>query len=267
MSYATDIIKTMTFFNPDILDRYIKAYAESGARSPDKLKPVHGYIAQELDSNILSRIKYSMHKTFAKGHSIAAQDKELKVDGLFYPKNSDITLVDDKGKKIGVIAAKFPISNFGQNANNYFEGMLGETANLKLAGVSVGHVIVLPYVLPYYSNASSENDKLISKIEKISNNHIDKYRKLYNTNSIASPDALHISLVAYGVEDHYLVGLSQSKVTEKILSSQLNVSPLSKVLTRAELAEKGFSEENLDFLQEVSNFDNFINKIARKCLP
>lgn len=247
----------MLLFDPATLDAYIRAYATSGARSTDKLLPVHGKIAKDIARELsLQSMGYAVS---AFGYSANGEKgKEISVPGLLYNKNSDITILEG-AKPRGIIAAKFPVSNFAQNANNYFEGMMGETANLRLGGLAVGHVILLPYQMPYYKNAGSEQDKEISKIEKIANHQIDKYRKLVESKSIVAPDALLCSLVSYGIEDKYQSGLKQSKVSELILASN---KPVSKILSEGELRESGFSSENVDFLVDHSDYGTFISAMV-----
>lgn len=247
----------MLLFDPATLDAYIRAYAASGARSTDKLIPVHGKIAKDIAREL--SLRSDDYTVSAFGYSANEEKgKEISVPGLLYNKNSDITLLD-RNKPRGIIAAKFPVSNFAQNANNYFEGMMGETANLKLGRLVVGHVILLPYKMPYYKNAGIEQDKAISKIEKIANHQIDKYRKLMESKSVVAPDVLLCSLVSYGIEDKYQSGLRQSKVSELILSP---TKPVSKILSESELRESGFSSENVDFLVRHSDYGTFISTMV-----
>lgn len=49
---------------------------------------------------------------------------------MYYGKNVDI-LVSRDGKELSVISIKYVISNYWQNAVNYFEQQVGETANFK----------------------------------------------------------------------------------------------------------------------------------------
>jgi hypothetical protein len=247
------------YFPPRVLEAYIKAYANFGARSSEKLKPVHGELATRIEREYksLGKLNFSIS---ALGHE--KSNKEISVPGVFYNKNSDITILDKNGKPVGIIAAKFPISNFAQNANNYFEGMLGETANLRLNKIVVAHAILLPYKLPYYKNAKAESDKVISKIEKIANKHIDKYRILMSKPSTVKPDALLFCLVEYGIEDTYTQGKSQSDVKNAILRRKKNKLG-AKVLSKDDLIKKApwLSLENLDFIWEHSNYDAFISNV------
>lgn len=54
----------------------------------------------------------------------------MKVKGKYYDKDIDITVTKDN-KPVMCIGIKFITSNYKQNTNNYFENMMGETANIQ----------------------------------------------------------------------------------------------------------------------------------------
>ncbi|MDR1848095.1 MAG: hypothetical protein LBR17_08300 [Bacteroidales bacterium] len=106
------------------IEESFKMYKLYGARSTQKLKPLHLYVAK-----MMSEI---WGKDFDI-HCIGENNHELNVEGKYYPKDIDIT-VTDNGKPVFCLGIKFVTSNYKQNANNYFENMMGETANIQALG-------------------------------------------------------------------------------------------------------------------------------------
>lgn len=51
---------------------------------------------------------------------------------------------------IAGIGVKFVMQNYSQNSNNYFENMLGETANIRCAKIPYFQIFIIPEKLPYY---------------------------------------------------------------------------------------------------------------------
>ncbi len=102
-------------------------FLETGSRSTEKLKILHGQIAKDL------------HRKLGDGGLVLSQGfgtgKEGKLDGRYVEKAVDITLADGAGRPLGGIGVKFVMQNYSQNSNNYFENMLGETANIQCANV------------------------------------------------------------------------------------------------------------------------------------
>jgi len=104
-----------------------------------------------------------------------SDNKEYKIKGKYYLKNIDIT-VFYKNKPISGCDFKFITSNYKQNSNNYFENMLGETANLKRADFLYGQILIFKNAIPYYSS----DKKAFTKIEYISETNLLKYVNLHN---------------------------------------------------------------------------------------
>lgn len=72
------------------------------------------------------------------------------------------------------VSIKFITSNFKQNANNYFENLLGECANLRARGIKFGHFVVFRDKIPYF-----ERSKKIKHWEILEDHDINKYIKLF----------------------------------------------------------------------------------------
>ena len=81
----------------------------------------------------------------------------------------DIT-IQRNGKAIAGIAVKFVMQNYSQNSNNYFENMMGETANIRAAGCPYFQLFVILDKLPYYNK-----DKKIIRWETFTEHNVSKY--------------------------------------------------------------------------------------------
>jgi hypothetical protein len=149
------------------IEQSFKAYKEKGARSTAKLKPIHKFVA-----GILAKIWDKEFKIYYLGDDT----KEATVEGKYYPKNIDITVLDSE-KPVFCLGIKFVTSNYKQNSNNYFENMMGETANIQaVGGLPYAQLIILRHETPYYQKNETERP---SKIEIINDKDISKYLKLY----------------------------------------------------------------------------------------
>lgn len=169
------------------LSQSFQNYLEYGARSTEKLKPIHLFLAETLQS-----IFGKDYET----HYLGENSKELTVEGKYYPKDIDITVTYNK-KPIFCLGLKFVTSNYKQNANNYFEGMMGETANIQRQNIPYAQVIVLRHETPYYKKGLDEQkDKTPSKIEVINQKDLSKYVNLvFDTQQAHRPFAIGILLV------------------------------------------------------------------------
>ena len=131
------------------------------SRSPAKLKSLHGGIARDLQ------------EIFGGDYTIKAQgygdDKEEKIEGRYYPKNIDIT-VSYNGKAVAGYAIKFVMRNYSQNSNNYFDNMLGETANIRSNSIPYFQIFIIFEKVPYYEDGGK-----FKKYDVITKHHLDKY--------------------------------------------------------------------------------------------
>jgi hypothetical protein len=169
------------------LSKSFENYLEYGARSTEKLKPIHLFLANTLQS-----IFGQDYET----HYLGENSKELTIEGKYYSKDIDITVTHNE-KPIFCLGFKFVTSNYKQNANNYFESMMGETANIQRQNIPYAQVIVMRYETPYYKKGLDEQkDKTPSKIEVINQKDLSKYVNLVFDNQQAHrPFAIGILLV------------------------------------------------------------------------
>jgi len=181
----------------NLQDKFIKAINASfaaynkkgGVRSNKKLIPIHRFLSEI----ILKKLK--------KGYSIKSlgigDGKEATIDGKYYPKDLDVAIFKDD-KIIATISFKFVTSNYKQNANNYFENLMGETANIRRQNIGFAHFLVLRGHTPYYSKNKGNLRGKEKGIEIISEKHLQKYIKLFNDMDFPhKPDLLGICLIDF----------------------------------------------------------------------
>jgi len=178
-------------------NRFILAVRESytqylayGSRSSRKLRPLHQWVADEMQSAL------------GEGYAVQSlrkneQDGEETVAGKYYDKTVDVSIAKGDGASMAIISIKFVTSNFRQNANNYLENLMGETANLRRNDIIFGHLMVLPTVLPYFKRSGE-----IGREERVSNRHLKKYVELGCDDDYPHrPDAMGIGLVSLPLDD------------------------------------------------------------------
>lgn len=152
----------------DIISKSFEAYLSTGSGSNAKLKILHGAIASDISTRLGPQ--YYLQSL---GHR---SGKEGKIAGRYIEKTVDITISKASVQLAGV-AVKYVMNNYLQNSNNYFENMLGETANIRTAGKAYFQILVLPELLPYF-----DNDQRLTKWEKITNHNLQKYIALSSDN-------------------------------------------------------------------------------------
>jgi hypothetical protein len=207
------------------VEESFRMYKKRGARSTEKLKPIHRYIA-----NVLKSIWGNDFDV----HYLGTESKEWKVTGKYYPKTIDIT-VTQHGKPVFCLGIKFVTSNYKQNASNYFENMMGETANIQALGdLPYAHMIILRHETPYYNKNETKNPQ---KIEIVNDKDILKY----------------LNLVFDRPQAHrpYFVAVQVINLDEK--TGRVSLTNV----------EKSFSENVAKLLREKLALSNFFNEIKQ----
>lgn len=156
--------------NQAFLDKILesfKSFVSIGtSRSTAKLKPLHGAIAQDIADRL--GVNYQI---MSQGYG---EGREASIEGRYINKKVDITVVDEQtNKAVAGIAVKFVMQNYSQNSNNYFENMLGETANIRTANCPYFQIFIIIDKLPYYDNHGE-----IKKWEEFTDHNIIKYCRL-----------------------------------------------------------------------------------------
>ncbi len=168
-----------------VISNSFKEFVNSGtSRSTAKLKPLHGAIAADIAQNLGEN-----YEVCSQGYK---DDKEADISGRYIDKKVDIT-IKLHGKAIAGIGVKFVMQNYSQNSNNYFENMLGETANIRCSGSPYFQIFIILDRLPYYNN-----EREIKKWEVFSRHNVEKYIILADDNSemyLHTPDKTLIYIV------------------------------------------------------------------------
>ena len=207
------------YYKDLFLEKITESYMEYlvSSRSTSKIKPIHSFIAEA--------IQYKLGDTYvvkADGFNLTgdtSEVKEQKVEGKYYDKNVDIS-VSKNGIVLGSIGVKFICGNYSQNANNYFENMLGETVNLRSNNQPYSQLIILPEFVPYYNQKS-----VCTKLEYIQAHHIEKYAKLNeeNVGTYHRPDIMSIFLINTGNEE-LLLSLKEEGTAVNKLSAEFKTA-------------------------------------------
>ena len=152
-----------------VISQSFGEFIESGtSRSTAKLKPLHGAIAEDL-----ARRLGKNYDVWSQGYG---QDREAEIKGRYMEKKVDITIKHNNSSIAG-IAVKFVMQNYSQNSNNYFENMLGETANIRCNRFPYFQIFIILDRLPYY-----DKKKNIKKWETFTEHNISKYVALAKDN-------------------------------------------------------------------------------------
>ena len=162
-------LTNQTFINK-VLNSF-KEFVDCGtSRSTAKLKPLHGAIAEDIATRLGGE-----YEVWSQGYGL---DKEKKIDGRYIEKAVDITIINKRTKKpVTGIGVKFVMQNYSQNSNNYFENMLGETANIRAARCPYFQIFIILDKLPYYKNSGE-----LSKWEEFTDHNMSKYSALSKDN-------------------------------------------------------------------------------------
>jgi len=161
-----DTLLTNSDFLNVIYNSFCDFISSGTSRSTAKLKPLHGAIAKDLSLRLGPG--YSVHSQgFADG-------KEARIKGRYIDKEVDITVKRD-AKPIAGLSVKFVMQNYSQNSNNYFENMLGETANIRCNNYPYFQIFITLDKIPYYRKGGE-----FSKWETFSPHNAAKYLALSN---------------------------------------------------------------------------------------
>lgn len=144
-------------------------FLETHPRSNKKLIILH--------SEIANNIKNKLGKAYGVRSLGVGDGKEGKMNGRYIEKTVDI-LISKNENDIAGIGVKFVMNNYSQNSNNYFENMLGETANIRTNNKEYFQILILLEKMPYYNNRGK-----ITKWEKITDHNIGKYIVLSKDNT------------------------------------------------------------------------------------
>lgn len=210
------------------------------SRSTAKLKALHGHIARDVE------------ELFGPEYTVLSQGigngNEGKIQGRYYPKNVDITVSKD-GKPIAGYAIKFIMRNYSQNSNNYFENMLGETANVRSNSIPYFQVFIMFEKVPYYKNGG-----VFQKYDVLTEHNLDKYFALSKDNPASyfhTPDKTLIVIIRLK-EKCPSYKFDNSKDYARYYSSVINDADLMSYSTKI--------ADNFDNSVILNDYSMFIRK-------
>lgn len=220
--------------------RSFTKFLETHPRSNQKLKVLHGEIATDLSVRLGK--KYTIKSL---GYE---KSKEGKIQGRYINKNVDITVYKD-GVEIAGIAVKFVMQNYSQNSNNYFENMLGETANIRSSNIPYFQIFIIPEIMPYY-----KKDGVLKKWEKFTSHNSGKYK-------IISEDNVETSLHTPTKTLLYVIQLPAIKGTVRSKSEYD-----SYYLSLKKLVLEVNNTDNKDYYNNIilNDYDNYATKIVHR---
>ena len=222
-----------------IIKTSFQKYLTTNARSNEKLKILHAKIASDLQ-DLLGKEYIIKSLGFGEG-------KEYIIPGRYIEKVVDITISKIGGEIVGGIAVKFVMSNYAQNSNNYFENMLGETANIRCVNIPYFQILIIPEEIPYY-----EKDGTIKKTEIFSMHNVAKYIKLSEDNPnilLHTPDKTLLMVVALPKLDKEIVN-NKAKYIKAYINADIKLS----------------NQIKSDFKSSVilNDYNEFMTKVAHR---
>ena len=208
------------------MSQSLEDYHKFGARSPRKLLAPHRWIAQTVQARLGDGFRVNAYGV--------GDGKEKTVPGKYYDKTVDVAVEKLDGTVVAVASFKFVTSNYKQNSVNYFEHLLGETANLRRAGVGFAHLLVLRKGMPYLKKSGGSRHR-----EKITERNTAKYINLFRDKDYPhKPQVLGIALVDFKG---------------------------GKARFCEEDSDLGFSAETVAALREDLSVERFAEKFIRLC--
>jgi len=202
-----------------IIKKSLIKFLETHPRSNKKLIILHGAVANDIKKRL--GFQYEI-KSLGVGNN-----KEGRMKGRYMEKIIDILISKDQTDIAG-IGVKFVMNNYSQNSNNYFENMLGETANIRTNNKEYFQILILPDEMPYYN----KNGK-IKKWEKITDHNIEKYLALSRDNIeryLHTPIKTLLFIIKLPKCDHLLIN-KKSEYKKYFLSQNHIMVQISKSIS------------------------------------
>lgn len=233
-------MNNLDFLN--ILTNSFKKFLTTGSRSNEKLKILHGAIATDLQQRI--GLEYGIQ-------SLGYGDgREGVIDGRYIEKKADITITRGDANVAG-IAVKFVMQNYSQNSNNYFENMLGETANIRSKRIPYFQIFIIPDKMPYYDNKGN-----LRKWETFTLHNVRKYLLL-------SRDDINVNAHTPTKTLLFVVHLPDLKTQITNKTEYINAY-LEMNYMRIEVSNHDYGE--FDSSVVLNDYDKFMDKISHYIL-
>lgn len=227
-----------------VVGHSFKKFLATGSRSNEKLKILHGAIAEDLQERLGN--EYNV-QSLGVGNG-----KEMTIGGRYIDKAVDITILKNE-QPIAGIGVKFVMQNYSQNSNNYFENMLGETANIRCANIPYFQIFIIPDKLPYY-----KKDGTFQKWEEFSAHNSAKYLTL-------SQDDIQTSIHTPTKTLLFVIHLPeiQSEIKDKKAYVECYSNCQSMIVCESQVQYGDFSSAVIyndyeDFAQKVVHYIQFL---------
>ena len=212
--------------NATVSQRFLAAMRESyrkvlehGVRSNEKTKTLNGWVQDELRRELGDAYSYTSQSPFSA--------QEASVAGMYYDKKVDVLVARD-GQDLGVVDVRFVISNYWQNAINYIEQQIGETANLRRRNIVYGNLFCVTNPIPYKNRAGA-----ITRRESIREQDIQRYARLRADHEhIHAPDEMAVGIVDLDTDRDAITGITDW--------ANLDISDHSRAVLGDELAVASF---------------------------
>ena len=238
-------MKTEQNFLKAIQDSFNAFLISGSSRSTAKLKPLHGFIAQDIANRLGDDY-------IIKSHGYG-DDKEYKVEGKYTDKDVDISILNKHTQEfVTGIAVKFVMQNYKQNSHNYFEGMLGETSNIRSNNKPYYQIFIILDKLPYYKN-DKKHGKIISKWEKLTPRNMKKYIKLSYDDVDSNLHIPNNTLI-------YVVHIN-NEADETINTQKKYFEYYKNNIPSFELSKNEYPEFNPNGSVIYNNFNMFMDKV------
>ena len=177
--------------------------------------------------------------------------KKIKFDKINLCKKDKKKIAVCRGNTVlGAVGFKFVMSNYKQNSNNYFENMLGETANIRCNRIPYFQVLVLLKELPYYDNSGR-----ITRTEHINEHNLHKYIKLSEDNietffHTPTKTLIYVVSLSESLSDHHIANKAQ--YNEFFRDKDLNVDNEFNDLFQSGVVINDFAK----FIKKVASCDS-----------
>ena len=182
-------------------------------RSPHKVNLIHGQIAKDIKSVLGNDYLVITKET---------HNKEEIINGRYIDKKVDI-VIKKKNKIIAGIAIKNPINSYFKNKNNYFENMLGETANIKSNGFLYFQIIIFPHKIPDWKGKGK--NQTLRKMDVVNEDKLSVYLKLAKddpTKMFHTPTKTLLLIIKDNINKHFSKGSKEEyqKIVSKLIVEQ-----------------------------------------------
>ncbi|MBQ9254280.1 MAG: hypothetical protein IJ213_01895 [Bacteroidales bacterium] len=221
-----------------VIKASFKKFLITGSRSNEKLKILHGAIANDI-------IEKLNDETYSVNSLGIGRGQESTIRGRYIDKKVDITITKNEDVVAG-IGVKFVMQNYSQNSNNYFENMLGETANIRSRSIPYFQIFIIPDVLPYYDTYGN-----IKNWESFTEHNVIKYITL-------SKDDIETSIHTPTKTLLFVVHLPEPDT--EIYNKQDYIKYYS-TLTPLEIYTTNINYGKFESSVIFNNYENFINKL------